>query len=306
MTNEICRCGIKPVIAWGAGYYYSVLKVFLNKMGIDYIYDIKWEDSALSSYDEIPIIRPAEIKKLDKCVIVICIYDLEMANELKTRLENEFKNAVIFLLRDLSPIGRNIDGEEILLNSCDNEYVDHCGNKIQFKTEKSLKNLKVRFNGDNALISIGENMRIVNSLYIECGNESKVCIGKDTSFDKTIIYSAYGNVIIGQDCMFSYDVYLRTHDSHFIFEKQTGNRINYGKDLEIKDHVWVGQNSILLPGFAIGKDSVVGAGSVTSSKFPENIIIGGNPARIIRENVIWDRKTTWINNYDNISEIVRE
>lgn len=103
--------------------------------------------------------------------------------------------------------------------------------------------------------------------------------------------------------MLSRGISIRNHDSHHIFDMKLGTRLNYNKAINIGDRVWIGRDVKLMKGFAIGRDSVVGAGSVTSSVFPSNIIIGGNPARIIKKDIVWRRDNTWINNYDNIKEI---
>ena len=168
-----------------------------------------------------------------------------------------------------------------------------------------MDNIKVRFDGESALIILGQDIKIVNELFIECGNNTTVKIGNNTSFDNTIIYSSYADIIIGEDCMFSYNVMLRNHDSHFIFDIETGKRINYNKNIIIKDNVWVGQGSVLLSGFCIGNGSVIGANSVSSSEFPDNVIIAGNSAKVIRKGVIWSREMTWVKNYDYIDEIER-
>jgi maltose O-acetyltransferase len=47
--------------------------------------------------------------------------------------------------------------------------------------------------------------------------------------------------------------------------------------------VWIGGGAILLPGVRIGRNAVVGAGAVVSRSVPENTIVAGNPARMIRE-----------------------
>jgi maltose O-acetyltransferase len=51
----------------------------------------------------------------------------------------------------------------------------------------------------------------------------------------------------------------------------------------IPDNVWIGGSAILLPGVRIGRNAVVGAGSVVSQSVSENAVVAGNPARVIRE-----------------------
>jgi len=61
------------------------------------------------------------------------------------------------------------------------------------------------------------------------------------------------------------------------------SRHQEGKDVIIGDNCWIGMNSVLLPGVTLGKNTVVGAGSIVTKSFPEgNIVIVGNPARKIR------------------------
>lgn len=52
--------------------------------------------------------------------------------------------------------------------------------------------------------------------------------------------------------------------------------------IEIGENVWIGMNAIILKGVKIGKNSVIGANSVVTKDIPENSIVAGNPARIIR------------------------
>lgn len=95
----------------------------------------------------------------------------------------------------------------------------------------------------------------------------------------------------------------RDYIKHFIFDARTGNRINYSRKIKIDDHVWIGQNSILLSGFSIGEDSIIGTGSISSSLFPAKVVIARNPARVVREGVSWHRSMTWTADYHNIDEI---
>jgi galactoside O-acetyltransferase len=51
----------------------------------------------------------------------------------------------------------------------------------------------------------------------------------------------------------------------------------------IGDDVWIGANVVVLPGVAIGKNSIIGAGSVVTKDIPENVVAAGNPWRVLRE-----------------------
>lgn len=52
--------------------------------------------------------------------------------------------------------------------------------------------------------------------------------------------------------------------------------------IKIKQNVWIGANAIILPGVEIGENSIVGAGAVVTKSFPSNVIIVGNPARVLK------------------------
>jgi maltose O-acetyltransferase len=58
----------------------------------------------------------------------------------------------------------------------------------------------------------------------------------------------------------------------------------YARPVKIEDNVWIGGGVIILPGVTIGKNSVIGAGSVVTRSIPRNSIAFGNPCKVIREN----------------------
>lgn len=58
----------------------------------------------------------------------------------------------------------------------------------------------------------------------------------------------------------------------------------------IGNNVWIGMGSMILSGVHIGDGSVIAAGSIVNKDVPEHSLVGGNPARIIRRNIVWKKK----------------
>ena len=61
--------------------------------------------------------------------------------------------------------------------------------------------------------------------------------------------------------------------------------LEYAREVVIGDNCWLGGHSTICPGVKLGNNVIVAAGSVVTKSFGDNVIIGGNPAKIIRENI---------------------
>ena len=86
------------------------------------------------------------------------------------------------------------------------------------------------------------------------------------------LYVDYGrHVNIGENFYANMDPLIRNE------------QLEYGAPINIKDNVWIGGNVTVLPGITIGKNAVVAAGSVVTKDVPEDSIVGGNPAKHIRD-----------------------
>lgn len=90
-------------------------------------------------------------------------------------------------------------------------------------------------------------------------------------------------VVIGEWCAIGYNVNIMaiTHD----IEKPTGpyeSRPKTEGDIIIGDKVWIGSNVFIREGVKVGNNSVIGANSVVTKDIPDNAIVGGIPAKIIR------------------------
>ncbi len=147
-------------------------------------------------------------------------------------------------------------------------------NKIQFDNGSYVHNSHFRIgfsdaNANNCSVYIGQNTGI-NSLDLHIG-ESESC------------------VTIGNDCMISYDVQLVCTDTHSITDMDN-NLLNRGKFIEIGSHVWICKEVKIMKNTKIPNGCIVAQGSTVTKQFEkENCIIAGNPAKIVKENIIWHR-----------------
>ncbi len=107
-----------------------------------------------------------------------------------------------------------------------------------------------------------------------------VIIGKNNSFGGNVKITAYSPVEIGNDCMFAFGVIINTATHDHNVEKMNTTFIT--KPIKIGSNVWCGTNSIILPGVCIGDGAVIGAGSVVTKNVPANVIVGGIPAKFIK------------------------
>ena len=96
------------------------------------------------------------------------------------------------------------------------------------------------------------------------------------------IIAEKGNIIIGNNVLIGSCVSILNSDFHHINYKERNKGNHAIKDILINDNVWIGSNCIILKGVEIGKNSVIGSGSVVTRSIPENKVAAGNPAKIIK------------------------
>lgn len=89
---------------------------------------------------------------------------------------------------------------------------------------------------------------------------------------------------IGKHCLLGPHVQLYTVNHPLDPKLRRNGAYGQSKDITIGDDVWIGGGAIICPGVALGNNVIVGAGSVVTKSFGDNVIIAGNPARVIKEN----------------------
>lgn len=136
-----------------------------------------------------------------------------------------------------------------------------------------------------------------NSGIIWLGENAQIKIGEDFSIGRGYYIVAPPDTLIdiGDDCLFSNNVGIRSNDGHSIFDVISGENINTtdairkARKILIGNHVWVGTDAIILYNTWIREGSIIGAASLVKSKVPNNCIAAGIPAKVVRENIAWSR-----------------
>ncbi len=191
------------------------------------------------------------------------------------------------------------------------------GNKIWISTETVLSSLHIHFsNRNDNMIFIGRRSRLSGSIRMEGDRNIVVSAGNDqnaVSVNVMMRYHEAGvflgsggscppvglwvegpgrSIIIGSDFMLSWGVWIRTADSHALVDLATGTVINESKSVLIEQHVWLGQDVIVMPGVKIGTGSVAGARSIVTSEIPPCSVAVGAPARVRRSGTSWTRSAS--------------
>jgi acetyltransferase-like isoleucine patch superfamily enzyme len=137
-------------------------------------------------------------------------------------------------------------------------------------------------------IGRGATLRIGRWAWIGDGSkirvhEGQVSIGAKTVMGQECTISAYQHVEIGRECIVADRVMLIDFD-HGVVEVERPIRLQgiYKRDVRVGHNVWIGYGACILRGVAVGDNSIVGTSTVVTKDVPENAVVGGSPARVIR------------------------
>jgi maltose O-acetyltransferase len=137
---------------------------------------------------------------------------------------------------------------------------------------QSILGRLLRHVGHNSIVEspfhcvYGQNIRIGHHVYlnVQC----------------TILDCA--EVLIGDYVMMGPAVQIYTA-AHLLQAEGRNQGLEVAKPILIEDNVWIGGGAILLPGVTIGQNAVIGAGAVVPKSVPANMVVVGNPAKVVRE-----------------------
>ena len=150
------------------------------------------------------------------------------------------------------------------------------------------------FEAKNAVLkelfgAIGNNVAIDENFFCDFGKN--IFIGNDVIINSGCTFIDNEKINIGNCIMFAPNVQIYTSyhpvlpEERYILERAEDDPIYYNTcadPVEIKDGAWIGGGVIILPGVTIGKNSIVGAGSVVNKSIPDDCVAVGNPCRVIK------------------------
>lgn len=147
-------------------------------------------------------------------------------------------------------------------------------NNIIFGNNCNMHGLNILIKGNNNTIEFCDNVTV---------NASRI--------QPTVINAIGGtNISIGANSLLSNNIEIHTSDYHGIYNEY-GVLVNPDKDIVIGSSVWIGLGCTILKGSVIPDGTVIGAGSlIAGSYFEQNTIIAGNPAKVIKHKIFWDKQ----------------
>lgn len=142
-----------------------------------------------------------------------------------------------------------------------------------YHTPEELRELMGRLTGKR----VDDTFRLFPPFYTDFGKN--ITIGKDVFINSGCHFQDQGGIEIGDGALIGHNVVLATINHDTI----PGNgRKNHYAPIQLGKHVWIGSNATVLPGVTVGDWAVVAAGAVVTRDVPPYTIVGGVPARIIK------------------------
>ena len=194
-------------------------------------------------------------------------------------------------LKDNTIVFSEADGFEIMDEV---EIVFSGTNNILFCDGRvKLRESMIRFEGDNSIVFLSSSSHIYRANFT-LYNNNVLFIDEDCYFSDVLnaICSEQKHIIIGKECLFSFEVWVRTADPHLVYSKATNRRLNPSKSVFLGDHIWVGQNVGILKGSRVHSGCIIGGHALLPGKtIPSHCLFAGNPGQVIKEDIFWEGKS---------------
>ena len=189
-------------------------------------------------------------------------------------------------------------GVNVLNTGCAKIKKDCIGkrNILRIGKNSMIHGLGIYMRGNDISVEIGENVIIGKHCSIRCeGNNIKIVVGNYTTMTRDVHICAQEDnsfILIGEDCMFSNTITIRTSDSHPIYDYD-GTRLNPPGNIKIGKHVWIAPGTTVLKGVEVGDSSIIASKSLVTKDVPESSLAGGVPAKILKSGIYWTRENLY-------------
>ena len=139
----------------------------------------------------------------------------------------------------------------------------------------------------------GERTKILKSLFgstgeyiliestFNCDYGENIHVGENFYANAGCVILDAAEVLIGDDCVIGPQVGIYTA-THPINPQERASVLGYAKAIKIGHNCWIGGHATINPGIKLGDNVVVASGSVVTKSFDDNVVIGGNPAKVLK------------------------
>ncbi len=178
----------------------------------------------------------------------------------------------------------NVEGFNIKFSGVHNVVEIYCSDEELRK----FQNCNIRFR-DNGLTVIKPTCYSVSNMDIDIESDSKFILGKNTfSYGFTVACKRNTSCIIGDGSFIGTASKFRTSDAHKLYDKN-GVWLNPPADIVIGNHVWIGQECLILKKTVVPDNCVIGARSLLNKEYKtKNALLVGSPAVIKKRNISWE------------------
>lgn len=148
-----------------------------------------------------------------------------------------------------------------------------CELNYTFHTQEEIREIFSRLTGKKA----DKDLRLFPPFYSDCGKN--ITVGKGVFINSGCCFQDQGGIEIGDGTLIGQQVVIATvnHDA-----KPSCRRNMLPSRVKIGKNVWIGAHATILPGVTVGDNAVIAAGAVVSKDIPDNVIVAGVPAKIIK------------------------
>jgi acetyltransferase-like isoleucine patch superfamily enzyme len=162
-------------------------------------------------------------------------------------------------------------------------------NTITIDNDCRFRHFRILIRGHNNSIHIKRNTLYIGTIMVE-GSNLNVKIGENCTINGLFITCRDEDILIGDNCLISSNVKIRSSDSHKIFDLETGSLINKPKTpVIIEDHVWIGQDAYIGKNSLISEGSIVAARATVTKAITQKNCVIAEFSKIIKTNIRWEK-----------------